>query len=267
MPPHRNPSASTRAAPPLTSSKSSKSKVTGSNGRAKVRRARRSESLETQEKILNAAEALFLETGFAATSLRAITSRANVNLAAAHYHFGSKEGLLGAAFQRRIAPLNSIRLQALELLEARPKTPGVREVIGAFLEPLSSVDPQSPLPRLVGRLYSEPPSVSKPLIDGAFSEVSDRFLTALSRALPEIPLGLLRWRFHFVIGSMVHLITFEHPQIPLEHDAEMDDGLDQLIDFAVNGLDPEHASPREADSQPRAAFSTSRIVKDQEPKR
>ncbi len=45
----------------------------------------------TQQKILDAAERLFAETGFAATSLRQITSMAEVNLASVNYHFGSKK--------------------------------------------------------------------------------------------------------------------------------------------------------------------------------
>jgi AcrR family transcriptional regulator len=45
----------------------------------------------TQDKILDAAEQLFASTGFADTSLRQITSMAQVNLAAVNYHFGSKK--------------------------------------------------------------------------------------------------------------------------------------------------------------------------------
>ena len=45
---------------------------------------------ETVERILDAAEQLFAERGFAETSLRLITSKAGVNLAAVNYHFGSK---------------------------------------------------------------------------------------------------------------------------------------------------------------------------------
>ena len=48
------------------------------------------EGLDTKERILQAAENLFTDQGFGATSLRAITHRAGVNLAAVNYHFGSK---------------------------------------------------------------------------------------------------------------------------------------------------------------------------------
>jgi AcrR family transcriptional regulator len=47
-------------------------------------------SLDTKERILDAAERLFAERGFAGTSLRSVTKQAGVNLAAIHYHFGAK---------------------------------------------------------------------------------------------------------------------------------------------------------------------------------
>ncbi len=53
---------------------------------------------ETVERILDAAEQLFAEKGFAETSLRLITSKAGVNLAAVNYHFGSKKALIQAVF-------------------------------------------------------------------------------------------------------------------------------------------------------------------------
>ena len=52
--------------------------------------------MDTKEKILDAAERLFAEHGFASTSMRDITTEADVNLAAVNYHFGSKLALLQA---------------------------------------------------------------------------------------------------------------------------------------------------------------------------
>jgi AcrR family transcriptional regulator len=48
---------------------------------------------DTRQRVLDAASALFAERGFHGTTARDIAERAGVNLAAAHYHFGSKEGL------------------------------------------------------------------------------------------------------------------------------------------------------------------------------
>ncbi len=47
----------------------------------------------TRERILKAAERLFAEHGYDATSVRAIVAKARVNQAAINYHFAGKEGL------------------------------------------------------------------------------------------------------------------------------------------------------------------------------
>ena len=47
-----------------------------------------------------------MEHGYEATSLRAITAAADVNLAAVNYHFGSKEELFQAVLTRRLDPMN-----------------------------------------------------------------------------------------------------------------------------------------------------------------
>ena len=74
---------------------------------------------DTRERILDVAEHEFMSHGYEGTSMRMITSRAEVNLAAINYHFGSKEGLLREVFRRRLAWLNSERLSVLDALEAR----------------------------------------------------------------------------------------------------------------------------------------------------
>ena len=56
----------------------------------------------TKDRILGAAEELFAQYGFAGTSLRQVTSRADVNIAAVNYHFGSKENLVNEVFRRRM---------------------------------------------------------------------------------------------------------------------------------------------------------------------
>ena len=60
---------------------------------------------DTVERILDVAEILFAEKGFAETSLRLITSKAQVNLAAVNYHFGSKKSLIQAVFSRFFPPV------------------------------------------------------------------------------------------------------------------------------------------------------------------
>ena len=62
--------------------------------------------IDTKQKILNTAERIFSLQGFAATSLRQVITEAGVNLAAVHYHFGSKEDLLDEIIRRKSGPVN-----------------------------------------------------------------------------------------------------------------------------------------------------------------
>src|ERR1700687_1020332 len=82
-------------------------------------------SADTKTRILDAAESLFMEHGFEATSLRSLTTAAGVNLAAVNYHFGTKEVLFQAVLTRRLDPMNQERILLLEKLE--------REAIGRAL--------------------------------------------------------------------------------------------------------------------------------------
>src|SRR5260370_36472731 len=92
---------------------------------------------DTKEKILDTAERLIGEQGYAATSLRQIINEAGVNLAAVHYHFGSKEDLLDAVVMRKVGPVNEARLAALTLVEreAGDGEPEVEKVLDAFFAP------------------------------------------------------------------------------------------------------------------------------------
>src|SRR6186713_3641482 len=91
----------------------------------------------TKERILDAAEALFMEHGYEATSLRSLTAAAGVNLAAVNYHFGSKEVLFQAVLTRRLDPMNQERIDLLERMEreAGDKAVSCEKLISAMLVP------------------------------------------------------------------------------------------------------------------------------------
>ena len=65
-------------------------------------------AVDTRERLLDASERLFAEHGVETTSLRAIPSEASANLAAVHYHFGSKDAIISEVFARRIRPINAL---------------------------------------------------------------------------------------------------------------------------------------------------------------
>jgi AcrR family transcriptional regulator len=168
----------------------------------------------TKVKILDAAEELFAENGFAATSIRAITSRAGVNLAALNYHFGSKEALIDSVFERRIGPLNQARLSLLDeaMREAGSETLALEDVLSAFLKPALelAIDPLrggKEFMRLMGRAHSEAGKSLQDRIAKLFEQVFHRFTEAFQTAVPGLPIHELYWRLHFVVGAMAFTMS------------------------------------------------------------
>lgn len=159
----------------------------------------------TKDKILDAAESIFAENGFAAASLRAIIGQAEVNLAAVHYHFGSKEKLLLEVLRRRVGPVNEERLRLLDRCEraAEGGVPELEKVLEAFLAPTLEVARQPNglvFIRLMGKLHVD--DLLPGIVRREFGELLARFGGALRRALPELPEEELQWRSYLAMGAV-----------------------------------------------------------------
>ena len=63
---------------------------------------------QTRERLLNAAREAFSQHGFQGATVREICRRAEANVAAVNYHFGSKDGLFAEALN--FAPLKAMQL-------------------------------------------------------------------------------------------------------------------------------------------------------------
>jgi AcrR family transcriptional regulator len=167
----------------------------------------------TRDRILTAGEALFAEVGFEGATLRRLTTTAEVNLAAVHYHFGNKEGLFRAVLERRLAPINAERLRRLDLLESRSASPSLEEVVEAFVGPMLSVqqDPRAVafVRRLLGRICTDQGGEWIPHFLAQFSGVKERFAVAFQRALPALSPAEVAWRMHFSLGATAHAIADE----------------------------------------------------------
>src|SRR5581483_8261607 len=164
--------------------------------------------MTTKDRILDAAERLFAREGLEATSLRAITAEANVNLAAVNYHFHSKDALIRAVIRRRIGPVNEKRLAMLDECEAAAGDGPLPldSVIDAFVRPVLEISRSHAreFGPLMGRMYAEPSAFIERIYNEHLEDVVRRFVIAFKRALPDLPEVELLWRLHFSIGVMAH---------------------------------------------------------------
>ncbi len=163
---------------------------------------------DTKDQILDAAESLFADRGLAAVPLRRIIAEAGVNSAAIHYHFGSKEELVRAVFQRRFDPINRARIELLDQAEesAVAGQPSVESVIYAMVAPPFQLDPGIEYRNLAGRLFTERTGYLEVIFNDLFKEVEQRFNEALARALPDLPNPERSWRTFMAMGSMIFVL-------------------------------------------------------------
>ncbi len=168
----------------------------------------------TKGRILDAAVALFMEHGYEATSLRAITSAAEANLAAVNYHFGSKEELFQAILTRRLDPMNQERVALLEALEqaAGGEPVPCEQILGAMIVPALHLarDPARGgvnFLRLLGRAYADPAPFIRHFLSEHYAEMIGRFKAAFARALPQLSRRELSWRLHFIMGALSYTLA------------------------------------------------------------
>ena len=113
----------------------------------------------TRERLLEAAERLFAERGFRATSVRALTSEARCNVASVNYHFGGKEGLYREMFRRRLVVLREQRIAGIRrAMDEAGGGASLEVTLGAFTR-ASSLRRRRPAHMRRLSLFARPPKL------------------------------------------------------------------------------------------------------------
>jgi AcrR family transcriptional regulator len=181
--------------------------------------------------------------------MRAITESAKVNLAAVNYHFGSKEALFEAILERRLRPLNEIRLKRLKEIRDKASQIGMKpaagEILRAFIEPAlrfkesrkGGVD----FTILIGRSFIDPDDTAQKIFFRLMKPLSRVMLEMLGEALPQFPREDIFWRYQFVIGALARTMRiYKNPKfesLNVTPETGVDSLIDSLISFAVAGME------------------------------
>ena len=164
----------------------------------------------TKDRILGAAEELFAQHGFGGTSLRQVTSRADVNIAAVNYHFGSKENLVNEVFRRRMDGMSEVRLA--RLAQAQAAHPGELEpILAAFVEPALALAQDrnggGAFIRVIARAYAEKNDGLRKFLSEQYGHVLREFGKAIAGCLPGLGKEELYWRLDFLAGALTYAMA------------------------------------------------------------
>jgi AcrR family transcriptional regulator len=207
---------------------------------------------ETRTLILDTAERMFVANGYSGVTMRALTAEAGVNLAAVNYHFGSKDKLLLEVFRRGSLSINRERARLLREAEAAAgdEPASVRAILHALFDPplratlraQQGTGGRTIYMQFVARAVLDGPPEMRALIERDVRHL-ERFVAALSRALPHLPREDLLWRFHFAMGAL-HSIYHDLRRLDALSGgaSDMTDAeaiIDRVVAFAAAGLEAE----------------------------
>ncbi len=187
------------------------------------------QSRELRERLLNTAGEVFAEQGFRAATVRQITERAGVNLAAINYYFSDKAELYASV-------LRETHCKALEcIIPPLAGTPRMR--LQAFITAMLTLllDPARPAwqTRLLAREFTEPSVAFGEVIEGirARNERLKAVLCDLAgSALPPQKLALM---CSSIMGQCIHYAQ-NHPVIERIHPVL--DGYHERIDLLAEHI-------------------------------
>jgi AcrR family transcriptional regulator len=202
---------------------------------------------EIKERIIAAAEHVFAELGLEKATLRDITARAKVNVAAVSYYFGSKSDLVHSVFDQLSTRLNDQRTRDLDECLAAARAAGVppdlRSVLEIFIRPYLEGKSGRLFARLILQHRIAPSEVTKAVISGHFDPMAKRFIQAITDACPKVDPNVFFWRYVFMIGSVVYTVAdlgvldraarLSGGKVRAKRAADLHDA---LLDFLIAGM-------------------------------
>jgi AcrR family transcriptional regulator len=169
-------------------------------------------SAAIQQKLLDSAEELFARWGYAAVSIRDVTSRASMRVANVSYYFGSKQNLYYEVLRRRSEPLSRMRLERIKAARARKgsRDEKLKALVAAYADPPLELS-QSGDPgwknffSLIGQVTFT--GFAAPKIANFFNEPARQLMAALHELYPSAPAAKIQAAALLLIGPYIMVIA------------------------------------------------------------
>ena len=198
----------------------------------------RTASEQTRMRLLDAAREVFAEHSFQGATVREICRRADANVAAVNYHFGSKDALLAEALN--FAPLAALQKANLNLAEC-PKA-RLRLFLRDFMVMLLDEKNSSSQCRIMARELADPTPALDKIVREAIAPLH-KFLGQLVREIvgENISDAELRRCVHSIVGQCLFyrhshpVLQRLHPRLRYDH-KEIEAIGEHIAEFSLAGI-------------------------------
>ncbi len=195
----------------------------------------------TRERIFKAAQRLFAEHGYEATSVRAIVAKARVNQAAINYHFAGKEGLYREVLRAAFGALTEDQLAHAEEAKTLSREKALGEFIRRQLRPLMGRDEYSRHMAIFNWETVRPTAVFRKLLREEAAPFMGLALDLVRRFMPEADHRTLVVASIWLIGQCTVFVRnrerLAEPPVTLSLDEPAIEQLAQLVSsWAIGGL-------------------------------
>ena len=195
-------------------------------------------SEQTRMRLLDAAREVFSQHGFQGATIREICRRADANVAAVNYHFGSKDGLLAEALNfAPLAALQQANVQSAECPSIRLRL-FVRDFMLMLLDEKKSSSPC----RIMARELADPTPALDQIVSQAIAPLHE-FLGNLVREVigKNVAEPELRRCVHSILGQCLFyrhshpVLQRLHPKLRYDH-KEINAISDHIAEFSLAAI-------------------------------
>ncbi|MBN1457753.1 MAG: TetR/AcrR family transcriptional regulator [Sedimentisphaerales bacterium] len=206
-------------------------------------------------RLLDAAEQLFADKGFAAVSVRDITNLADCNVAAVNYHFNSKDNLYLEVIRRRINNLRQVRLDSIEEAMSNPKTTLedlLRAFSWAFLEPLVDEHNGRRLMTLMLREMLDSRVPGEMLFEEMIKPITEALCDAIMKVSPGIDMPRACLCVQSLVAQLLHTIHAKTmlagvKDLPFDP-SQFEDFVNHIVEFSAVAIRSFSEKAGEADA-------------------
>lgn len=212
----------------------------------------RHENHETRDRLIEAAERLFSTRGYAATSVRDLTTEAGCNVAAVNYHFGGKERLYVETFRGLLPEIRDRRMEIVgRAMDDRDGDATLESFLEAFAEAIWNPFVNESRGRLLMGFFMH--EILDPRLPaGVFQEefadpLMNMAVEGLRRLEPELDEATARMCVMSVVGQILHAFKarrlFLHDRERSKMPTGIEAHIDHIVRFSAAGIRALRSAP------------------------